>query len=308
MEPQATPEVRSAATGEVVDGTHELIQWEVDLTPELAEDRVWDKLIKPHMQDLPPNVRSICFYGFTEMLNNAMDHSEGSSVRIGFHRTATEVKIAIQDDGVGIFHKIATTLHLEDERHAVLELSKGKLTTDPKRHSGEGIFFTSRMFDDFFIASGPWRLICTQGKSWLFDAQEGWVKSDKGPIPGTLVSLRLDVSTTRTMESVFEQFAGEDEDFGFTRTRVPVALAQYGNENLVSRSQAKRLLARFDRFKEVVLDFQNVAMIGQAFADEVFRVFQSQHPEVRLSWHNAEEPVARMIRRAIAKAKEDAGS
>ena len=38
-----------------------------------------------------------------------------------------------------------------DKRQALFELSKGKFTTDPSRHSGEGVFFTSRMFDDFEI-------------------------------------------------------------------------------------------------------------------------------------------------------------
>lgn len=37
--------------------------------------------------------------------------------------------------------------------HAILELSKGKFTSDPARHSGEGIFFTSRMCDKFEILS-----------------------------------------------------------------------------------------------------------------------------------------------------------
>ena len=60
----------------------------------------------------------------------------------------------LHDNGVGIFKKIQTELRLLDERHAILELAKGKLTTDPKRHTGEGIFFSSRMFDQFDILSG----------------------------------------------------------------------------------------------------------------------------------------------------------
>ena len=42
-----------------------------------------------------------------------------------------------------------------------------------------------------------------------------------------------------------------------------------GSEDfLVARSQAKRLLERFDRFEEVVLDFDGVRQVGQGFADE----------------------------------------
>jgi hypothetical protein len=55
----------------------------------------------------------------------------------------------VRNDGICIFNKTAEDFNLDDERHAILELSKGKLTSDPSRHNGEGIFFTSRMFDDF---------------------------------------------------------------------------------------------------------------------------------------------------------------
>ena len=80
--------------------------------------------------------------------------------------------------------------------------------------------------------------------------------------------------------------------------RLAVRLLRIGKESLVSRSQAKRLLARLDRFEEVVLDFDGINSIGQAFADEIFRVFQNEHPEVRLIPVNESPEVARMIRRA----------
>ena len=64
-----------------------------------------------------------------------------------------EVKFTIKDDGIGIFTKIQQDFNLSDKRHSILELAKGKLTSDPLRHSGEGIFFTSRMFDRFVILS-----------------------------------------------------------------------------------------------------------------------------------------------------------
>lgn len=79
---------------------------------------------------------------------------------------------------------------------------------------------------------------------------------------------------------------------------VPVRLARIGDEHLISRSQAKCLLQRVDRFRRVVLDFTGVALIGQGFADEVFRVFANAHPEVELSAVNAEPDVRAMIARA----------
>jgi anti-sigma regulatory factor (Ser/Thr protein kinase) len=276
------------------------------LEPALAEDRVWDKYIAPHVRDLPENIREICFYGFTEMLNNAKDHSESPNVTIALNRDPKNIKLTVIDDGIGIFHKLATTLHLDDERHAILELSKGKLTTDPTRHSGEGIFFTSRMFDRFAILSGRLRFLCNDGADWLMDTNDTGPDEYSPYSAGTSVLMVITTNSKRTSKEVFDRFAGADQDYGFTRTHVPVVLAKYGTENLVSRSQAKRLLARFERFKEVVLDFNDVPMIGQAFADEVFRVFQNHHPDVRLYFRNAVPDVERMIRRALAKAKEDA--
>ena len=96
----------------------------------------------------------------------------------------------------------------------------------------------------------------------------------------------------------------EGEDYSFSRTHVPINLAQYGDEKLISRSQAKRALARFEEFKEVFLDFARVKTIGQAFADEIFRVFQRQHPEVQLVHVNANSAVKRMILRALSTASE----
>ncbi|WP_218920082.1 STAS-like domain-containing protein [Chondromyces crocatus] len=277
----------------------------LDVSPALDEHEVWRARVSSLLRGLPKNVEAICHYGFTEMLNNVVDHSEGRSVTIAVRRTAASVVILIRDDGVGIFRKITKALDLSDERLAVLELSKGKLTTDPRRHSGEGIFFTSRMFDTFYLASGPIRLLCRGSKSMLLDAREPWLPVQDllalDPREGTDVLLDISTQSERTMESVFDRFSDSlEEDYGFVRTQVPVSLARFGEENLVSRSQAKRLLVRFERFKEVVLDFSGVETVGQAFADEIFRVFPLDHPGVRLSWLNATSQVEKMIRRAIA--------
>jgi STAS-like domain of unknown function (DUF4325) len=91
-----------------------------------------------------------------------------------------------------------------------------------------------------------------------------------------------------------------DGDYSFDKTIVPVRLLSCGDDRLVSRSQAKRLLSRIDRFKVVVLDFAGVATVGQAFADEVFRVFRTKHPQVDLQTKNVSTAVRRMITRAEA--------
>ncbi|MEK6777902.1 MAG: DUF4325 domain-containing protein [bacterium] len=278
---------------------HPLLQWETIITLEnkSAEDSIWRNDIEPKLGKLPDNVRDIWHYGFTEMMNNAIDHSDGKQVSINMTRTAMSTELVLFDNGVGIFKKIQNALGLEDERHAVLELSKGKLTTDPERHTGEGIFFSSRMFDDFRILSGNAFFSHTHAED------EDWILENQKFQTGTGVFMKLKNHTARTVKKVVDEFTTGDE-YGFTKTVVPVKLAQYGNEKLISRSQGKRLMERVDRFKVVVLDFDNVETIGQAFADEVFRVFVKQHPHIDLMSLRANKHVQQMIQRALSNAAE----
>lgn len=261
------------------------------ITASLAEDRPWLQDVAPVLQHLPANVVHLWQYGFSEMFNNAIDHSEGTRIRVSVEKTAASTRITVADDGIGIFRKIRTALDLVDERQAPLELAKGKFTTDPSRHSGEGIFFTSRMFDEFRILSG------TVYFSHDHDEVSDWILECEAEQTGTTALMKLSNHTARTAKKVFDKFSS-GEDYGFTKTIVPVMLAKYGDDNLVSRSQAKRLLVRFERFKTVVLDFRGVDSIGQAFADELFRVFPSMHPEVELTPVRANSEVRRMIARA----------
>lgn len=277
----------------------QLLQWtgQYELMRGLAEDTVWRVDVAPLLGKLPDNVLSIWHHGFTEMFNNVIDHSGASHAIVSVRKTAAATKIEIYDDGVGIFKKIQAALALADERHSVLELAKGKLTTDPANHSGEGIFFSSRMFDEFDILSGAVYF------SHEFDKKEDWILQRGIPRSGTLVTMLLHNHTARTTKKVFDKFSS-GQDYGFNKTVVPVKLMRYGDDNLVSRSQAKRLLTRVDRFKVVMLDFSGVALIGQAFADEVFRVFRHKHPEVELVPLHASSEVRRMIARAMSLAAE----
>lgn len=265
----------------------------VPLTDETAEHIVWRKEVEPLLSDVPKTALDIWHYGFTEMLNNAIDHSSGTRVIIQIKRTVRAVNVMLSDDGEGIFRKIQKALALEDERHAVLELAKGKFTTDPDNHTGEGIFFTSRMFDKFAILSGNVYF------SHESPGDEDWILENRDQESGTVVLLRLHNDTERTTREIFDQFT-VDSDYGFSKTIVPVDLVQYGDESLISRSQAKRLLTRFDRFRTVILDFKGVEQVGQGFADEVFRVFTRAHPTVHLVPINENIQVQTMIRRAMS--------
>ncbi len=269
------------------------------IRPGLAEDLVWSSYIKLALGQLPANVLDIWHYGFTEMFNNAIDHSGGTTILVQIKKTAIDTEVLINDDGIGIFKKIQTAMNLLDERHAILELSKGKLTTDPRNHTGEGIFFASRMFDQYDILSGGVYFTHTYGRDedWI---AERTTKADSG----TSVWMKLSNHTARTLRKIFDQYSSGD-DYGFTKTVVPVRLAQYGNDKLISRSQAKRVLARIELFKVAVFDFKGVETIGQAFADEIFRVFAAKHPEIELLAVHAHSEVRRLIERAKSGAAKE---
>jgi len=262
--------------------------------PGTEEYKIWNESIAPLLTNLKSNVREICHYGFTEMFNNVIDHSQANKTSVGVKVDALVVRISIQDYGIGIWRKLQQAFNLDDPRHALLELTKGKLTTDPTRHTGEGIFFTSRMFDKFLLASDKLTFCRFQeGEEWLFDVKE----DDAGP--GTNVIMTLYLDSEKTPRELFDKFTADFDDFGFTRTQLSVQLAKYEGDHLVSRSQAKRILNRLDKFKEVYLDFRDVTDIGQAFADEIFRVFKNDHPTIRIIPVNLRPQVEKMIRRAV---------
>ena len=269
-----------------------LLEWRqtYKINPGLAEDVVWTNDVRPVLGQLPDNAMDIWHYGFTEMFNNAIDHSGSQDIFVRIRKTAADTEMLVMDDGVGIFRKIQAALGLLDERHAIFELHKGKLTTDPKNHTGEGIFFTSRMFDSFDILSGG--VFFTH----KFGNPEDWIlERDKSSI-GTTVWMKIHNHTARTAKKIFDKYSTGD-DYGFNETVVPVRLAKYGDDQLISRSQAKRLLARIELFKKVLFDFSGIETIGQAFSDEIFRVFAQQHPEIELIPIHANSQVKRMIER-----------
>lgn len=269
------------------------------ISEKIEEHKVWFGFIKPLLEDLPDNIKELWSYSFQEILNNAIEHSEGENIEIRAEQSDGKTSITITDDGVGIFHKLCNVYKLDDEKHAALELSKGKFTTDPSNHTGQGIFFSSRMVDSFLIHSGRASLIHYRDNEFDF-VLEG--KSDDHK--GTIVEMKLENNTSRTVNKVFDMFEEpEDEDHGFVKTIIPLKLAQFEQEMMISRSQARRVLSRLNRFKYVILDFKGIERIGQAFADEIFRVFSSEHPEIKLYPSNTNEQIENSIKKAFTDAR-----
>ncbi len=268
----------------------------VSLKEEVAEDKIWTENFLADFKTLPKNVLEICEYGFLEMLNNAIDHSEGTAVIIKTEWEPDSIKIIIHDDGVGIFRKIRNALNLADDRESALHLSKGKFTTDPENHTGEGIFFTSRAFEHFHITTKAMAYIRNNyEEDWFLETEKG--SKDLG----TALLMIISRNSKRKLQDIFEEFTEEDADGmpKFDKTNFIVALSKLGDERYVSRSQARRIVLGLEKFKHVVLDFKGISTVGQGFVDEVFRVFQSKHPKIKITYNNANDDVQFMIERSL---------
>lgn len=235
------------------------------------EQAIFDACLRKHLETLPANVLEIWEYILGEMINNVIDHSEAEELLISIRQTALSTKMLIIDNGVGVFAKIKEHFEMNSLDEAIRELFKGKLTTDPVNHSGEGIFFCSRLADLFVILSD--QKIFTINKYDMDDLTDIPVKQQ-----GTSVLIELSNTSNKTAAGIFNQYA--QVDGGFQTTMIP--LKNMFDSAPVSRSQAKRLCQRLDKFSEVILDFDGLNWMGQGFAHQVFVVFQNLHPEIDL--------------------------
>jgi len=254
----------------------------------LDEDRPWARDFAPHFS-LPAHVREMMQHAFTELLNNAIDHSEGTQVAISLRQTNNHAQLLVSDDGRGLFDKIREGFDIEDPAAAMLELSKGKLTSSPQRHTGRGLFFTSRLADVFDLHANSHAF---QHREWR---ESHWVQGKAMRQSGSAVYLAIALDTSRTLEQVMRSASLDGESYGFERTTLPLRLLTGEHVALESRSQARRVAARLGQFKQAELDFSGVERIGQGFADELFRVFARDQQQVELQIRNASRNVAAMI-------------
>lgn len=258
----------------------------------VSEQTIYEKYVKPEIKTLPKNIIEIWEYVIGEMVNNIIDHSEAENVWIAISSDRLNTNILLCDDGVGIFEKIKNYFHYDSIEEAVSELFKGKLTTDSENHSGEGIFFSSRIADRFAILSSD--KIFTHDK---FDPDDlkNLFTTDL-PQKGTCVMISLSNWTKKKAVDVFDEFA--DTTYGFAKTQIPIS--NYFDGSPVSRSQAKRLCNRLNAFKEVELDFSGIEWMGQGFAHQLFVVFQNANRDIKLTPKNMNEAVEKMLRHVKA--------
>ena len=252
----------------------------------------------PQLSILPENIKSIFTFAFSEMLNNAIEHSESKVISLEVALRNNKLSFIIDDTGIGAFKNIMKKKGLHSEIEAIQDLLKGKTTTLPKSHSGEGIFFTSKASDLFILDSFGYQMIV------LPPIDDVKIKNVPLKKRGTKVIFEINTQSELHLTDVFRKYTNltDDSDFGFDKTEIRVKLFTMGGIH-ISRSQARRILSGLEKFKIILLDFENVPVVGQAFADEIYRVFQNLHPGIVIEGENMSEGVKFMVERAKNEAK-----
>jgi anti-sigma regulatory factor (Ser/Thr protein kinase) len=254
----------------------------------LQEDQPWAHDFAPCM-DLPRDVQRITQHIFGELLNNAIDHSGGDSVTVSLRQTTSHVQLLVSDDGCGVFDQLSRTFSLDDPALAMMEVSKGKLTSQPDRHAGRGLFFTSKLADVFDLHANE-----TAFQHRLWDGG-GWRPGRALKRQGTSVYAAIALDTTRRLDDVLKAHSLDGAGFGFERTVVPLRLMASPLAGLDSRAQARRVAARLQQFRRAEMDFDGVEQIGHSFADELFRVLPPQCAGVDMVPMNMSPAVAAMV-------------
>jgi len=258
----------------------------------LKEHEIFNDLIAdfPIFQTLRENIRNIIQYAFSEMLNNAIEHSKSKNIEVEIESKSGLIRFSVSDFGIGVFKNVMQKRNLKSELEAMQDLLKGKVTTNPETHTGEGIFFTSKTADRFVLESFEYRMIVDNIIPDVFFQEEKRINR------GTRVVFTISHNSQRHLNEIFEKYQSESGSYAFDKTEVRVRLFTMGTVH-VSRSQARRILSGLEKFKKIVLDFDRVPSVGQAFADEIFRVFQNSHPKISITPINMNESVRFMIER-----------
>lgn len=257
----------------------------------LEEDKIMHeiKVETPIINSLKDNIQSIFDYAFSEMLNNAIEHSTSEKIEIEVGKAKENLVFTVKDLGIGVFKNIMKKRGLKSETEAIQDLLKGKTTTAPLLHSGEGIFFTSKIADVFTIDSYGYRLTIDNLIKDIFLEEVPEMK-------GSQIYFQLSMSSKKHLGNIFRKFSSDPEDHAFDKTEIQIKLYTLGTIH-ISRSQARRVLTGLEKFKTIIFDFDKVPSVGQAFADEVFRVFQRKHPQIKLEAVNMNKAVEFMVNR-----------
>lgn len=247
----------------------------------------------PQLNELKEHIKNIFTFGFSEMLNNAIEHSGSRTINIEISVTGDELWFIVSDSGIGVFRNVMQKKHLKSEIEAIQDILKGKTTTIPQSHTGQGIFFTSKASDIFILDSFGYQMTVNNKTHDVTARTISIIKR------GTRVIFRIKTGSNKHLSDVFKKYTNltDESDYGFDKTEIRVKLYTSSGIN-ISRSQARRILHGLEKFKIILLDFDKVPMVGQAFADEIYRVFQNKYPEIKIQEENMNDAVRFMIERS----------
>ncbi len=288
--------------GSIRNATYTLPEFADEVSFHGSKKRLQNKGIKEHeilerflavfpaFRRASEDVQNILRYSFSEMLNNAIEHSTSPTIEVEINERDNKIQFIVNDFGVGVFRNIMKKKNLQSELEAMQDLLKGKTTTNPQAHSGEGIFFTSKAADRFILESFGRRMVVDNIIHDVFFEEQ------KPSKHGTRVIFSITLDSKRHLSDIFKKFQSDPEERAFDRTEIHVRLFTMGTI-YVSRSQARRILTGLEKFKSIILDFDRVPTVGQAFADEIFRVFKNKHPEIAINPVSMNEGVRFMIER-----------
>lgn len=301
--------IRVGSIGSAFYVTEEYLDKHPDISPRHYSRTLTNKGLEEHkifldiqnnfapLSKFKENIKSIFEYAFSEMLNNAIEHSKSKKIKFSLDIEGNILSFVIDDFGIGAFRNIMNTRKLNSQIEAIQDLLKGKTTTAPSMHSGEGIFFTSKVGDEFLLDSYGYQFSADNRIKDIFVGQT------KGQKQGTRVTFRLNINDKHHLNDIFRKYTNisGDSDYGFDKTEIRVRLYVMGGVH-ISRSQARRVLSSLEKFKIIVMDYDKVPTVGQAFADEVYRVFKNKYPRIEIQSINMNETVKFMVERAINEA------
>lgn len=258
----------------------------------LSEEKILEQIRQEALfrDNLEENLQSILEYALSEMINNAIEHSKSKHIKVKLLRDDDKFSFFVIDYGVGVFKNVMEKLKLKSEYDAINEILKGKTTTQPRAHSGEGIFFTSKIADKFHINSRGFKLIVDN------KIQDVFINTTNKPFLGSEVFFEIETTSKKHLSDIFREYQSNPNTYAFDKTKITVKLYTLGTIYM-SRSQARRILSNLDKFDHIILDFKDVPTIGQAFADEIFRVYKNSRPDVKIETVNTNDNIDFMIGR-----------
>ena len=256
--------------------------------PDVQEDLAWSRDFAPYLE-LPEAVARLARHALTELVNNAAEHSGGTQVTVSVRQTPTNVQLLVSDDGCGLFERIGSHHRIATPALAMLELGKGKLTSQPARHTGRGLYFTARVADVLDLHANE---TAFQHRAWQ---PHQWQPVRPAARRGTSVFAAFALDSQRSIDAALREHSLEDSGYAFERTRVALQLLGAAEQVLESRAQARRVSARLAEFRRAEIDFEGIAEVGHSFADELFRVFAAEQPALELVPLGMSPRVAEML-------------